>query len=143
MGSIEILLTTGLVAILSGYGVSFVVKRKMNGKMDSLAPILQSIREQIDDLKTTPEPEISKIAEFLERLEAVERRVEVIHKDAIRHLQKASAAENRARRYADDDDDGTEMTREEAEKLLASEKKQTYNNDENRQLTLEEIERFQ
>lgn len=111
--------------------------------MPSATPIsddVTALKDVIRDLKTASRQPQEPEGGILERLEAVERRVEMVHKDSIKYLQKAAAAEQRAREIKGTDDDDDEMTGPEARELLAQDAAARTTVPTNGRLSLAELE---
>lgn len=130
---IEQVVSIALFVCLAGYMV--VENRRFRRENGSIGEALSGLAERIVDLKTTS----SGPSDALERIEALERRVDTVHKDCLSYLQKAAAAENRMKQRLEqqEEQDTGELTEEQARQLLAAEQ----NGLPNRRMTRAEIER--
>jgi len=131
-----------LAAAGGGGGLTLAVNKLRNGNGKQPNPdTLKVLVSAVNDLKTASQRDSGPSEAWQERVEALERRMETVHADALKYLQKASAAEQRmrARQPVDDDDEPT-LTPEEAQKLLDAERNQ--GDHSSGPLTLAELERL-
>ena len=140
MIDITTLLSVSLM-IVAAVGTIYVVIRKNRTDTARLMGDLTQFLAEQRDLITTSNTGNGVDSDVLERLEKLERRMEQVHSDSLKYLQKAAAAEQRAKAYRQqiEDDDETGMTEEEARALL---QQQTNGQQQvpNRPLTVAELE---
>lgn len=131
-------LAMGLILVLSvGTNAYLFLKRRKLTTEGTLAAEIERISTQISDLATTSEQPKTVDSDVMERLEAVERRMEVVHSDALKYLQKAAAAEQRMKSAGEADEEEV-LSEEEARKYLDAEQPETTQGI--RPYTLEELE---
>lgn len=148
------MLLLGAVAVVVSYGLgvgwsTFVVNRPKPDLMQYAIDELKTIKDTLE-AKETPSTHPQDIdPSLVERVEAVERRMEVVHADCMKYLSKAKAAEGRMQQTLDIDNDEGDLTREQAQDILAQDNSSSYTSPADGQpglrrdesMTLAEIER--
>ena len=141
----EEVIATGIgtaVATATGFLAYLRAKKRQSNGTTTLVDTIGRLAGEIQDLKTTSEEPPTPLTALEERMESLERRMEQVHSDSLRYLQKAAAAEQRMnQREATQEDDEGGLTPEQAQALLDSEG-QTAPSSPQRQLTLAEIEQL-
>jgi hypothetical protein len=107
----------------------------------------EALLSTIKDLKTTQKPDKKVETGTLERLEGVERRMEALHDDVLKKLQRMATYDQRIKKHErqqeqdileEEEEEG--MTEEEARQLLAQQTQQPQVGANNGHLTLAQIE---
>lgn len=132
-------MVTWLVGVLgTGLIASFVyMARSFRGNRGN-PDVMQQILSALGDLKTTSEPPEELTETAMERLDRLERRMEVVHSDSLRYLQKAAAAEQRIRQRRQEEEEESQLSEEQIQAIIASQQHGGTNG--SRELSLAEIE---
>jgi TolA-binding protein len=98
---------------------------------------------KLQDTKETPSGHLEgQDSELLPRMEELERRMERMHKDVMRHLQSISKKEQRVNALLEEEPEDGEMSEKTARDLLAQENTSPATNGPTGQLTIGQIEQM-